>query len=429
MKSFEALDAKGKTVLLRVDLNTSLVNGEPQDSPRFAQAGETVRLLARRGAKVAVIAHQGRPGGDDFSSLEKHAVLLSRRAKKKVKFVPDLFGSATLEKIRSLGEGKILLLENSRFYSEESAEGIDYSKTLLVKSLSSVADCFVNDAFSASHRSQATVTGFPQLLPSYAGPHLAEEAELLSRLRDSAEKPVVYCLGGAKVEECFNVAEYAFANGKAQSLLASGVFGDLLFLASGKDLGLKREWLEKKGFLKHSERARRLWEGHKDDIALPIDFAFADDEGFRVETRDASTAPKSVFDVGGETLNLFKRYLKDAKTVFVKGPAGRYEEPPFELGTKTLFKLVSSSKAFTVVGGGDSGAALEKLGFKEKDFGHVCTAGGAMLDFLTGKELPGLVALENNAIEPKQKPDSEVAGAEAAGSAVAGVEASGAETV
>ena len=397
MRRFEELSPEGKTVLLRVDLNTSIVDGAPQDSPRFRQAGEAIRQLVKRKAKIVVIAHQGRPAGEDFSSLERHAELLSKHAKKKVKFVPDLFGSLALDKIRALGEGKILLLENARFYSEETLEKGDYSKTLLVKSLASAADCFVNDAFSVCHRSQATVVGFPALLPSYAGPHLQEEVEFLSKLRDAAAKPVAFCLGGAKPEECFDLAEHALGEGKTDLVLASGVFGELLFLAAGKELGVKRSWLEEKGFLRHLPRAEKLWKAHEAKIVLPIDFAFADDEGFRVETRGAATAPKAVFDIGGETVNLFKHYLKSAATIFVKGPAGRYEEPSFELGTKMLFKLVSSSKAFTVVGGGDSGAALQKLGFREKDFGHVCTAGGAMLDFLTGKPMPGLQALESNA--------------------------------
>lgn len=380
------------TVLLRADLNTSIVDGKPLDSPRFKQAGEAVRALVDKNCKVVVIAHQGRLGKTDYCSLEKHAELLSKHAKRKVVFVPDLFGSIALDTIKRLGPKKVILLENTRFYAEEAAE-MDYSKSLFVTRLSGAVDCFVNDAFSVSHRAQASVTGFPKVLPSYAGPHLEGEVRVLSRLRDSPQEPVAYCLGGAKLEECFNLAEYALGNKKAKSVLASGLFGEVLLVASGKDLGLKRAWLEEHGYLEFIARARCLWAKHADELILPVDFAFSGSDGFRVETRDASKATNPVFDIGAETIALFSRYLKEARTVFVKGPAGKYEEPCFELGTKELFKAVSKAKAFSVVGGGDTGAALESLGLKERDFGHVCTAGGAMLDYLTGKQLPGLDAL------------------------------------
>ncbi|MFA4946624.1 MAG: phosphoglycerate kinase [Candidatus Micrarchaeia archaeon] len=383
---------EGKAILLRVDLNTGLVNGEPQDSPRFTQAAETVRALLKKKSRVVIIAHQGRPGDNDYTSLEKHAALLSKRAKKKIKFVPDLFGPVALAAIKKLSPGKALLLENTRFYAEEAAVLKDYSQTLFVKQLSPLFDYYVNDAFSVSHRSQASLVGFPKVLPSVAGPHLAREVEFLSRLR-SAERPVVYCLGGAKLEECLDLSNYALTANKADYLLVSGVFGDLLLLASGKDMGLKAKWLEEKGFTKHLPACAKLWAEYKQKLVLPVDWAFADADGFRVETREPSKAPKPVFDIGRDTVALFKRYLKDARTVFFKGPCGRYEEPAFEMGTQMLLKEIAKTNAVTVIGGGDSGAALLKLGLKEKNYGHVCTAGGAMLDYLTGKALPGLDAL------------------------------------
>ncbi len=395
MIAFEEVPA-GSTVLLRVDLNTSIVDGEPSDSIRFKQAGETVRALVNKDCKVVVIAHQGRIGKKNYCSLEGHAVLLSKHVKRKVKFVPDLFGPDALGTVKRLGKKKVILLENTRFYAEELDKKIKPEESVFVKSLAGAVDCFVNDAFSVSHRSQASVIGFPKLLPSYAGPHLTEELRVLSQLNTNAKQPVVYCLGGAKLEECFDLAESAFDSGKAQNVLASGLFGEVLLLASGKELGAKRAWLEEHGYLEFVTRARCLWAKYADELILPVDFAFIGADGFRVETSDPLNASSPVFDVGTETISLFTLYLKKARTIFVKGPAGKYEEPCFELGTKELFKAVSKAIAFSVVGGGDTGAALESLGFKERDFGHVCTAGGAMLDYLTGKDLPGVSALTSS---------------------------------
>jgi phosphoglycerate kinase len=223
-----------------------------------------------------------------------------------------------------------------------------------------------------------------------------DELSVLSQLNNEAKQPAVYCLGGAKLEECFNLAEHALSNKKAKNVLASGLFGEVLLVASGKELGAKRAWLEEHGYLEFLTRARCLWAKYADELILPIDFAFVGVDGFRVETSDPLKASSPVFDVGVETIALFTRYLKKARTIFVKGPAGKYEEPCFELGTKELFKAVSRSKAFSVVGGGDTGAAINSLGLKERDFGHVCTAGGAMLDYLIGKELPGVSALTSS---------------------------------
>jgi len=384
-------DVKGKTLLVRVDLNSSIEGGKVVGGPRFEVHAETVRELSSKGAKVVLLAHQGRPGKKDFASLKGHAKVFGKSAKRKVKFFDELFSERVLSKIAKMTNGKIFLLENTRFYAEED---LGSPETLMVKQLSGVADAFVLDAFSVAHRPHTSVVGFSGVLPCFAGRALAKEFEALSKLK-MPERPVTYCLGGAKMEEVLSLLETSLPGGTVDRVLCSGVAGELFLLAKGVDLGAKKGFLEEKGFTQHLPRFKKLLEEYGEKIVLPEDFAFEDKDGFRVEL-DLEQVPKvgkPVFDVGSRTIKGFKKIIRDSATVFVKGPAGMYEKPCFEAGTQQLFKAVASCKGFTVVGGGDTGTALKKLGVRASRFGYVSTSGGAMLEFLAGRKLPGLEAL------------------------------------
>ncbi len=397
---------EGKVVLTRVDVNAPVENGVVSDSPRFTECAQTLRALAAGGARVVVLAHQGRPGGEDFLSLAQHAALLSKHVKKKVKFVDDLFGSRALNEIKKLKNGKLLLLENTRFYSEELLEAPPerLAQTLFVKTLASAANAasaggagaFVNEAFSVSHRAQASIVGFPELLPSFAGLALEREVGALERATTRAERPVVFVFGGGKPDDCFKILKNSLENEIVDKVLLGGVIGELALLARGKDIGVKRAFLEEKGFTKIVLELKAVLEKFGARIELPRDLAFADADGIRVEVPvdQASGLKALVGDVGSVTANAFANALKQAKTVYFKGPLGEFEKPAFELGTRVVLKAIVESKAFSLVGGGHSMAAIEKFGFNKKKFGHASNAGGALIAFLSGEKLPGLDALE-----------------------------------
>lgn len=394
MKKFSQLleqDLEGKKVAVRIDVNSPVVAGEIQDNPRFHQHKETISSLLKKNASVVLLAHQGRPGKPDHTTLKKHAELLSKRMHKKVKFVDDFLGAKAAKALSTLGKRKILLLENTRFLSEEMLEE-SQAETLMAKQLAKHCHYFVNDALSVCHRKQTSVTGLPLLLDSYPGPALEREAAALDKLGNSMECPAVFVLGGAKTREAISVAESCLA--KNATVLAGGVFGELVLLAQGKDLGLKTAWLNKE-YSQDLEKVKQLLAKHEKQVFAPVDAAFEDDEGFRVEVpiEHLPKANRHSYDIGSKTAKAFADVIKDAKTVCMKGPMGAIEKPSFQLGTRTILKAMLDSPAFTAIAGGHTGFSLEALGFSAKKFGFVSTSGGAFLEGLSGKKLPGVEAL------------------------------------
>ncbi|NYZ78288.1 phosphoglycerate kinase, partial [Candidatus Micrarchaeota archaeon] len=375
-----------------------VADGVVQDSPRFQESAPTLRALAAGGARVVILAHQGRPGDVDFVSLAQHAALLSKHVKKKVKFVDDLFGSRALNEIKKLKNGKLLLLENTRFCSEEllDAPAERLAQTLFVKTLASAANAFVNEAFSVSHRKQASIVGFPELLPSYAGIALEREVAALERVTANPERPVVLVLGGNKPDDCIKILNNFLDKNIVDKALLGGLIGELALLAQGRDLGTQREFLEEKGFVKLLPAVKTFLEKHGAKVELPRDLAFADSDGIRVEVsvEQAASLHRLVGDVGSKTAGAYSSALKQAKTVFFKGTLGEFEQPAFELGTRIALKSIADSKAFSVIGGGSLAVAIEKFGFNKKKFSHASNAGGALISFLAGEKLPGLAALE-----------------------------------
>lgn len=391
---------EGKLVITRIDVNAPVDNGLVQNFPRFQESAQTLRALAAGGARVVILAHQGRPGDADFISLLQHAVLLSKSVKKKVKFVDELFGSRALNEIKKLKNGKLLLLENTRFSSEEllDAPPEKLAQTLFVKTLAGAADAFVNEAFSVSHRKQASIVGFPELLPSYAGIALEREVAALERVTASPERPVVLLLGGNKPDDCLKILNNFLEKNLADKAMLGGFIGNLALLSQGRDLGAQREFLEEKGFAKLLPGVKTLLEKHGSKIELPRDLAFADADGVRVEVslEQAASLNRLVGDVGSKTASVFAGALKQAKTIFFKGSLGELEKPAFELGTRIALKAIADSKAFSVIGGGSLAVAVKKFGLNKKKFGHASSAGGALVTFLSGETLPGLAALEKS---------------------------------
>jgi len=398
-KTLDDLQCDGKTVLVRIDVNAAF---NPQtmkieDGERFAAHAETIKELAKKNAKVIILAHQGRAGDEDFTTLEQHAEILGKHVRKKIKYVSDTIGKTAQSEIKKLSPGKIILLENTRFLAEETLDK-NFEKTLFVKTLAPLCDAFVSDAFSAAHRSQTSMIGFTKVLPSYAGRVMECEYTSISKVLKSMQRPSVYILGGAKPDDVFKLMKYALENDNADHILTSGVIGELCLVAQGKDLGSKRDWLKEKGFDALLPQVQELVARYGSKIETPQDFAFKDNDDIRVEIplQQLANATKPVFDIGSATARRYADYVKQAKTVYVKGPVGRFEEPQFELGTKIVFTALEKTKAFTLMGGGHTLTALDKFGIPKKKISHISIAGGALLEMLQGKPLPAIEALKQS---------------------------------
>ena len=409
MPKFLTLDdfeLEGKVVLVRVDFN-SPVDPETKkilDETRIRVHGEsTIKELSEKGAKVVVLAHQGRPGQPDFIPLKQHAEALERIIGRPVKYVDDLYGEKARNAIKSLKNGEILVLENTRTYPEERKKKSpeEHAKSEFVRSLAELADIFVNDAFASAHRSHASVVGFTALLPSAAGRIMERELKALSRVLESPEKPCVFILGGAKADDSLKISKYVLENGIADTVLTGGLTGHLFLVATGVDLGKPNmKLLEKQDVLKLTGGLKELMDSYPGRVKVPKDVA-VEVEGKRKEL-SVSDLPTEypIYDIGAETIEEYSRIIRDAKSIVVSGPPGVYEKPEFVKGTKMILEAVASSEAFSLAGGGHTVAAIEKLGLSDK-ISYISTAGGALIEFLMGEKLPGVAALENAASRTK----------------------------
>ncbi|MEM2749222.1 MAG: phosphoglycerate kinase [Candidatus Bathyarchaeia archaeon] len=400
--TLDDFDVKDKVVLVRVDFNSPV---DPQtkkiiDDTRIRAHGETtIKELSERGAKVVVLAHQGRPGDPDFISLEQHAQILGRILGKPVKFVDDVYGERAKNAIRGLKSGEILVLDNVRNFPREAKDAPpeEHAKSDLVANLAPLADLFVNDAFAAAHRSHASIVGFTVLLPSAAGRIMEKELKALSRVMESPEKPCIYILGGAKADDSLRISKYVLDNNIADHVLTAGITGHLFLVARGYDLGKPNmELLEKNKLLDLVPGIKELMDKYPGRIEVPVDLAI-EVEGKRKEI-SVEELPTNypIYDIGERAIKRYTELIMKAKSIVFSGPPGVFEREEFRKGTKALFEAIASSKAFSLIGGGHSIAAVQSLGLADK-MGYISTAGGALIEFLMGRKLPGVVALEEAA--------------------------------
>jgi len=393
------LSLNGKVALTRVDINSPVDESTKlvTDDSRIQEHAHTIRELSGKKAKVVILAHQGRNGDPDFISLEQHARLLSSTLSMKVGFVPDIIGDRAKGAIKGLKPGDILVLDNVRFLSEETRDKTpeEHSKGELVGNLAPLADCFINDAFAAAHRSHASVVGFTAVLPSVAGRIMERELTALSRVSGKPEKPSVYVIAGAKPKESFDVAEHVLSNGIADDVLTGGLVANVFLRAKGISLGdVNEKLLEDKGYTPFFIKARTMVKNFSERIVTPVDVA-VDTNGTRTEVAiDDLPSENHIKDVGRRTIQLYSRLIMQAKSIVVNGPLGVYEEDNFSLGTKEILLALSKTKGFSVVGGGHSLAAVHKFGL-DKKLPYVSTAGGALISYLSGEALPGIEALKS----------------------------------
>jgi phosphoglycerate kinase len=406
INTLDDLDVQGKTVLCRIDINQPVdrASGTLKDTTRIEACIPTLRELSGKGAKLALRAHQGSDiEYKNFYTTEPHSRVLSRLLGQEVKFIDDVCGPAAREAVRTLKAGEILLLDNVRFVSEEQTlfetklllSHEDQAKTLLVRKLAPLGDLYVCDAFAAAHRDQPSLCGFEQILPSAMGRLFEEEFCVVSGLMEKPDRPCVFVLGGAKINDAFLMMGAILKGGAADTVLAGGLVGEVLLWADDKDIGEgARNFIKKEGYEFLVGTAGELLAKYRDKIIVPGDFAAAGN-GRRVEYPLGKIPPGAlVLDIGTETAKLYQERIRSAKTVFVNGPMGVFEEAPTEQGTRMVWDALGDTAAYTVIGGGDSITAAKKYG-KTGDINYICTGGGALIRFLTGEELPVVKALRH----------------------------------
>jgi len=398
MLTLDSLDFAAKRVFVRVDLNSPFdeKTGSIEKSPRLVAHCRTLKELAKKKARVIVLAHQGRKGDSDCISLSQHARLLGEELKRQVRFVPDVCGQSAKDAISSLGNGKILLLENVRFLEDETkAKSTEEAATsTLVRELSPLCDIFVLDAFSVSHRPHASVVGFSSK-PCVAGRVMQEELEALSKVKNP-QRPLVFLFGGAKPGDSLGILEGWLTEGKVDTALATGVLGELFVLAQGRELGKTTEFLKSTNAIGQLAHVREIYEKYKEKILVPKDFAVDENNARKEISVRKLPSEFSILDIGKNTVSLYSKTLKNAKTIIVNGPAGVYEKDEFSYGTKKLLKAVekaSSLGAFSLLGGGNTISALSRFKIKKKKLGYVSLSGKALIEYLGGSRLAGVELL------------------------------------
>ena len=386
-KTIEDIDVQGKKVLVRVDFNVPIKDGKVGDDTRIRAALPTIQYLLDHGAAVILASHLGRPknGPEAKFSLRPVAEYLGTLIKAPVKFAEDTIGSSAVQAAATLKPGEVLVLENTRFYPGEEKNNEE-----LARAMASLADLYVNDAFGTAHRAHASTEGVARFLLGVAGFLMEKEIRYLGQAVASPEKPFVAILGGAKISDKIGVIRNLLA--KADTILIGGGMANTFFKAQGHEMG---DSLVEDTAL---DTAKELLEQGGKKLILPVDMVIADkiEEGAQVKTVPVGPVPAGwkVVDIGPESRAAFAKVIADAKTVVWNGPIGVFEVPPFDEGTYALARAVADSGATSIVGGGDSVAAIQKSGLADK-ITHISTGGGASLEMLEGLELPGVAALQD----------------------------------
>lgn len=406
--TLDNFDLAGKTVLLRVDINSPVdkLTKAIKDDTRIQASLPTIEELVKKNARTVILAHQGDPlDYQNFTPLAQHAAMLATLLGKEVRYLDDVAGPAARQAIRGLKNGDVLLLENVRIHTEETIvfeESVhltpaEQAQTYIVRNLAPLADLYVCDAFAAVHRSEPTLVGFQELIPSAAGRLFEQELRALNSVKDDPQRPCLFFLGGAKILDAFKMMRSALESGAADGVLTAGLTGEIMLIAAGYDLGSDTlAFLVEKKLMGFVETAKELLAAFPERLHFPQDVAVVQNAA-RVElTRAQLPASGVIADIGHQTVQSYRESILTAKTIFVNGPAGIYEEEVSAFGTREIWQALAASPAYTFLGGGDSIAAAKKFGVID-GFSYICTAGGGLVRFLSGETLPVLAALERAA--------------------------------
>ena len=379
LPTLSSYNFKNKLVLLRSDLNSDVKDGKILDSERIKASAETIKELKKKGARVVVLAHQGRKGNRDFTSLEQHSKFLNKYVK--VKFVRDVIGENAKREILNLKNGEALILENVRSVDDELHPSKNNS---LIKFVNGMGfDFYVNDAFSVSHRAQTSISELPKFLKSCAGRLMEKELNALEKVR---LKDTLYVLAGAKPEDNMKLMICG------RKIIVGGLFGQLCLIASGKNLGFMNDYFKKTGDIKVIPELKKLIKKCK--VITPIDYAVKKNGKRKEYLLSEFPLNYEIYDIGKKTQELFVEEIAKAKSVYVKGPVGYTEDEKFAEGTYVVLRAVAKNNGFSLIGGGHISNAIERSGISKSKFGHISLAGGALVSYLAGEKLPGLEVLK-----------------------------------
>jgi phosphoglycerate kinase len=384
-KTVKDIDLKGKRVFMRVDFNVPMADGKVTDDKRIKASLPTIKYVLDQGASLILASHLGRPKGGPSPefSLRAAAEVLSSHLGIPVKMAPDTVGPEVEAMAKDLKPGEVLMLENTRFHKGEEKNDLE-----LARQMADLADVYVDDAFGSAHRAHASTEGIARYLPAVSGFLMEQELEYLGRAVGNPEHPYVAILGGAKISDKIDVVESLLS--RADKLIIGGGMANTFLAAKGYNM--QDSLVEEVSV----DTAKSILEKSADKLVLPVDAVIADkfEADANAQLVDVENIPAGwrMMDVGPKTLELYKRELEGAKLIVWNGPVGVFEMPKFAEGTFALAKMLADSGATTVIGGGDSASAVKKAGVA-KDMTHVSTGGGASLEFLEGKELPGVAAL------------------------------------
>jgi len=405
IRSVEEFNYRDKTVLLRLDVN-SPINPETKkivSENRINKSIPTLRYLVDQGAKIAIIAHQGDTlDYHNLISMGEHAEKLSEKLGKEIKYVDDVCGPTAQEAVKNLKAGELVFLGNLRYLSEEIStfedavklEAKDMLNTYLVRSLAPIVDCYINDAFAAAHRNAPSMVAFQELLPSASGTLMFKEISALTKVMECPDKPSVFVLGGLKISDAFGMMKQVLENGSADKILCSGITGHIMLMAKGYDLGQANEkFIKDRKLDVFIEPAKDYLQKYGDKIVYPVDLAYEQSGARKEISIDNLPLEDMCMDIGHKTIEIFEEELTKAGTIFVNGPAGVYENKIFEDGTKAIWNSIAEAKGYSVIGGGDTVSAAQRF-IDTSRINYVCTAGGAMVRFLSGIKLPLIQAMK-----------------------------------
>ncbi len=405
--SMDDFDLTGKTVFLRLDINSPIdpKTGDIMDYSRFKAHLDTIRALDH--SKIVIIAHQSRPGKKDFTSLYQHSLALAKLLKRDIKYIDGLFDSRVIEAIKKLVPGDILMLENTRFYSEEvvlADEPLEVQKkSNIVKKLAPYMDFLINDAFAAVHRPQPTLVAFAEEVPMLAGKLMDKEITMLTKFMELQEHPKIALFAGAKADDSIKVAKNMLEHNIVDQILTGGLVANIFLIAKGIDVGpINKEVLNKElgNYEPLVSVAKEILKNY--EVVTPTDFAISVD-GKRLEINISELEDsKQIMDIGIETIENYKDIIKNAKSIILNGPLGVYEMPEFSDGTEEVFKAISELDAFKVAGGGHTISAISKMGLSRK-FDHISVGGGALISFLAGEDMPVIEALKRSKLKFEKK--------------------------
>jgi phosphoglycerate kinase len=407
MYTLDDFKLTGKTVLARFDMNSPLDPNtrEPIDITRIKKSLPTLKELSEKGAKTVILIHQGSDiEYHNYSSTKPHSRIISQLLGKPVECIDDVCGPAARVKIKALKNGQILMLENVRFMAEEmtlfetklNLTPEEQAKTLIVRKLAPLADLYICDAFAAAHRSQPTLVGMEEVLPSAMGRLFEKEITYINQLIKNPEKPCIFILGGAKIQDAFLMINSILKNNIANLILTDGLVAQVMLLAKVISLGKPSEDLiKKKNLEEYIEKSKDILNKFGDKVKLPIDLAYVSGGRKEVEV-DKLPVNQVLMDIGSNTITEYEQIINNAKTIFFNGPAGVFEKTETELGTKSILTAIAKSNAFSALGGGDSIAAVNKYNLAN-NISYISTGGGALVRFLSGEELPVIKALRKSA--------------------------------